>query len=832
MLYAEVILPLAIGTYHYIVPKSIEDSIQIGDRVSLHFGAKRIYTAIIRSLSNELPHGLDEKKLRIIDKKLDENAILNSNILSLMDWIAEYYSCPLGLVLDRVMPKELLPNSQTIIKLNEDVDISTELNETDVAILDILKYEKNKSAKIEQIQSKLNKNAFASFEKLLDLGLISSNENLISRYNAKTDTFVSLFEAYRSEDTLNSLLDKLKRAPRQSKIVLDFLKIALEKKDYSISVRAKELYKEDKNAYTALNILIKKNIFLSFKKEVSRIENNNLPEVNTIYNPEKVSQLKDGTTLLWSNSYIDRETEILNQIRLTLDSGKQVLFLSPSSYDLPSAQQFIAQIQATAGNYPVYFYHRFVSPLKRIELFKSISSKNNPFIVIGTRSAIFLPMPNIGLIVVDQEHEYMYKEQQKAPKYHTRDIAIMLSHIAKNKLLLTSETPSLESYFNAMRGKYNLLRNDEPKRSITDNININLIDLKKLRKQKAISYENVISPKLEDAINATISKGQKVMLIQNRRAYSSAMICRNCNEVINCPNCDVSLHYHKVNNTLRCHYCDFSAYVPAHCPNCNMDNITYHNENNNDLFNIYGYGSQRIEEELKEKFSNYKILRIDSDTLQSKSKIEEIHNNIESDDIDIIIATPVVRNQALWSNIGLLAIIQLETILGFPDFRSTEKAFQLFHSLISSAMNNRFDNEVRFIIQTNDVDSNFINMLRDYDYYQFLNKEMQERELFKFPPFYRLTKLTLRSKNESILRKVSFDLYQLLKQKLGNDIVGQDYSPSISRIDQFYIREILLRRKFNVSHKLERKIIDECIDIIRRGEFAKQVDISIEADPL
>lgn len=841
MTYAYVILPLALDAgYHYIIPDRLIGCVGIGHRVSVHFGVKRIYTAIVVDISKDLPKDVSAEKLRFIDDILDDKPILSKDIIDLMWWMSDYYICPIGVVLQQVIPNELLPNSQTIIRLNRDFISEKPLSSLQNAILDILSQAKGYALPINKIQEKINTNAARVFEQLVEMRAIYQSEYLYDTFKPKTQRCVHISEENQNQESVNCIINKLGRAKSQQKVFLQILDSIYEgvyqkKSDsiYSAIIPVDDITKGDKNISVMIRNLIKKGVLNEYFLEVSRIsENGTNIKSEDIFDYKDIPLLSEGVNFLWAYNSKERENDILIRIRQTLDSGKNVVLLSPSAYDLPSSRKFIDKLENVVLPNKVFYYHRFVSSNKKIELFKTIRFEEKPFLVVGTRSALFLPVENLGLIIVDQEHEFLYKEQMRSPRYHTRDVTIMRAFFTKAKTLLASETPSVETVFNSLRKKYFLQKVISTSQNTSDvhNVFIDVVDIAKERKQRAIKYDSSISNVAQKAISEILSSNQKVLILQNRKGYIPYMICNECGESITCPNCDVSLNYHRERALMVCHYCGYQSILNTTCDKCGYSADA---KSKVPTFRSFGFGSQKVEDEIKNYFPNANILRIDGDSLQNKQQRDDIHKKIEIDEVDIIVATPVIRSQPIWNNIGLIVVVQLESIIGFPDFRATERAYQFIYNTMSSASSGKLDNDLKMIVQTNNIENPFVEIIKSSNYNKFVHTQLAERELFKFSPFYRLTKIIMKDRDKSKLSFASSILYSHLKNNLKNSIVSPVYTPSIAKIDNRYYEEILIRRPFDADYRKESIEIKYGIhQLSLTNKSLKTIDIVVDRDPL
>lgn len=836
MTYAEIIIPLALdSSYHYIVPDSLLGKVQLGHRVIVQFGPKRIYTAIVISISDTIPKDIDLIKIKSIEDVLDKEPIVNSQFIELIKWTSEYYFCPLGTVLENAIPSLLLTNSTTLIYLNSNFTPTKPLPKLLNDIIFFIKNSNNSSVSINKIESFTKRSVVKEIEQLLAIGAITKKETIEQKYKPRKEKYIYLSELYQSEIELSSIIDNLKKTKAQQQALISIanhLSYYHENK-FSTHILLKTIIQRYKISYSCIRTLIRKGILLEEWSDLVRInsENNSVSHLHKEL-PAPIKALSKGVNLLWSNTIAEREEGILVRVKETLESGRQVLILTPSAYNQPTARKFISAIQNIAQPYKTYFYHSLISEVKRAELFKSINNNKNPFVVIGSRTALFLPFNNLGLTVIDHEHEYMYKEQLRSPRYHARDLAIIKSSLSSSNILLCSSTPSVETVFNTLRGKYNNEKISYPNKTLNtykDKFDIQIVDIKKQRSQRAMPYNSSISLTLRQEIKATLDNHQRVLLIQNRRGYSSFIACSICSNSLKCPYCDISLNYYKESNNLLCHYCGYSTPLPHQCPSCNNSSPSDKNES---IFKLYGYGSEKIEEEINTLFPEAKTLRIDSDSLQNKQQQTQIQQQIIDGDVDVIIGTPIIRTQPIWDNIYLIAIIQIESIIGFPDFRAGERALQLIYSLINSISEKR-DGHTKLLIQTTDPTNNFITQIQRKDYNRFIHEELKERELYHFSPFFRLTRISVRGHNMANTKNYANILSEKLKKLLKNSIVSPAYQPVIAKINNLYYQEIMVRREFRQSHKNETFIIKQILaELSSDNVLSKNINVVIDRDPM
>ncbi|WP_329903851.1 replication restart helicase PriA [Porphyromonas pogonae] len=849
MKYAEVILPLAVnGTFHYRIPFFLEDMVSVGKRVIVPFGTKRFYTGIVVSLSDALPMGITDAKLKNIDDVPDtpDQCIVNQDDIDLWYWVSSYYACSVGEVMHAALPAGLLPESKTIVKLNTSFEADSVLETTDQRILDLLDDAKGKELNMATLQKLVGKSAVTSFNRLIELGAICLQEQVLSRYTPRKRIFISLHPSYATdEEALCLLLDSLGRAVKQREVVEAMIDYC-ESVQLPLSTRIPRYLLSGRvpNAQSAIDALCKKGVLIKEELEVSRIisEAGQKPLPSSLGNNAPIThpkELSHGVTVYYAYNPHDKERFVVEHISRVIASGKQVLFLTPSAYNLPSSHHFIEQVEKASGG-KLFYYNSSTSDAVKVELFRHLSRSSEPCVVLGMRAAVFVPMKNVGLIIVDEEHEYLYKQQNPAPRFHARDVALWLAKQRGCDVLLTSETPSAETLFNVLRGKYEIIncyhqdniQDLNPTRD--ESVMIQTVNITEARDRKTMPRDSLVTPELKHEINRMLMLDKRVMILQNRRGYAPYIICNNCGSRVRCPHCDVSLTYYRNKKVLACRYCGFTDTVPQVCPSCGVHASEM--RSNVELFHYAGYGSERVEDEIQTLFPEASIVRLDSDILQSSRKAQEAHEKIARGDVDIYVGTQMIKGQPVWDDVGLIAVPQLESILGFPDFRSYERAYQLLYQLIlrSFFAGDQGNRPVKILIQTADPSNPFIQWLSKGNYSDFIKEQLAERKLLMFPPFVRMTIVIMKCYDEDIIEEAAQEYYALLEKNKKADIyILPPQKPSVSKIDLQYIRHIMLRRPLDVMFEEERKLLLTCKEYLYdNNATTRKVRIYFDVDPL
>lgn len=834
MIRIEVIIPLALeGLFSYAVPEQLigaTPDFGAGCRVVVPFGGKRYYTGVVFSIDRDA----EATTCKEVEQVLDAAPILPAAMLRQWEWMAYYYACPMGSILRDALPSGLLPESKTMLSLVENFVAEEALSEAEMYLLDTLGEKGTMTA--EQLERIIGRRLTRPLLRLIELGAIRTEEALQPRYRPKLARYLRLAPEYQTDEgALSSLVEGLARAPRQAELLMAFLhELEVTGQDYSGTLHRTALLEAVPKGDASLRALIEKGVLQQVLEPVSRLkqlqgEGRELPSI------AEVTPLTHPVTLYYGRTVEDKEAYILGQIAATLERGGQVLYLTPSVHSVPSAVGFMQRLAEVAGaNY--YPYHTLIGEAVRVETFLRLAQLEAPALVVGTRSAIYVPLSRLSLVIIDEEQEYLYKQQLVAPRYHARDVALWRAHQAGAKVLLATLTPSAEVLFHALRGKYQLLR-PEGSSLLSSPASqfvlpsIEAIDLKRLRQIREVEWGHTLTSYLIDEIRSTIARGKKVLLLQNRRGYAPYVTCDACQTRLLCPHCDVSLTYHRTRAALLCHYCGYVTALPEACPTCGATEVTTKVGQKPALRQV-GYGIERVEEELKERLPAYEVLRIDSDTFSSQKKRMELLEQIESGSAEILLGTQLIRNQPIWEGIGLIAVVQLDAVLGVPDFRSEERAYQLLYQLRLRSCAPENDCP-RYLIQTNSTEQTFIQSLRTGDYDAFISDVLAEREATNFPPFTRLTHLWLRGKDERLLASASLVLSQYLKGLLPQERVTSPQIPSVARLEGYYLRQIVIRRPFQQSYREERAAFASALQQLRLAlPESKRLQIYFDVDPL
>lgn len=792
MLFVDVIVPLPLdSTFTYNVPSHIHN-IEIGCRVIVQFGKKKYYTAIVVRIHEDEANNETKEIVSV----LDERPIILASQLEFWQWLSFYYMCPIGDVLKAALPSALKLESETFVLRIESFQAYTQLTPTEQQVF--YELSETKPSKILEVAKTLKiNNIVPHIKSLADKGAIYISESIKDVYTPKVESRIKLALDY-TEEALSETLNKLSRAKKQQHLLSVFLNLQIESgqsfSDYSIL--KKDLLDQAQVSQAILNELIDKNILKLFIQEISRFDYgmsspDNIKELNP-FQQKAFNQIQEAfnnqSVVLLHGVTASGKTEIYIQlIQEALNKNKQVLYLLP---EIALTTQITERLKSVFGDKLSVYHSRFTDN-ERAETWNTLLSKNGEgHVVLGARSSIFLPFNNLDLIIVDEEHESSYKQQDPAPRYNARNASIVLASIHKAKVLLGTATPSIESYFNALSGKYGLVSLTKRHEEI-ELPRIIPIDTKLLKKRKQM--KSVLSPPLIKEINNALGNNKQVILFQNRRGFSPIIECKTCSWTKLCDHCDVSLTYHKGQRLMVCHYCGATYDIPEICPNCETPTLVH-----------AGYGTERIEEEVQEIFPGKSIVRMDLDTTRSKKAYEQIISGVENQLTDILIGTQMVSKGLDFENVTIVGILNADSMLNYPDFRAHEKAFQLMTQVSGRA--GRKNKQGLVMLQTSQPQNQVISCVVNNDYKRFYEMQIDERRMFSYPPFRRLISIVLKGRDERILQEGAKQFATSLRYSFGEKVMGPT-QPVISRIQSLYIRTILLKIDNNASPKKIREAI-------------------------
>jgi len=772
--YVEVILPLPLeGTFTYVVPDALLDKVVPCVRLLVPFGKTKTYIGICDTYPSDHPNNNDDNdgiEYKAILAILDDGPVLLPQQLQLWHWIANYYMSPIGDVYKAALPSGLK---------GEDT------------------------------------------------------------YKPHTEVYVCLGKQFRGEQELHIALDGLARATKQQKVLMSYLELSgianvpelvstdvtqTDNKQHNQlrAVSKDELRNTTHCSLAIINSLIEKGILQTYRKEVSRLNNgydklqpnaiHALNDAQTIaYDKILLQMMAHNVTLLHGVTSSGKTEIYIHLIFKALQEHKQVLYLLP---EIALTVQITNRLRCVFGN-KLGIYHSRYNDEERVEIWQKQLS-NEPYeVILGARSAVFLPFQRLGLVIIDEEHENSFKQQDPAPRYHARSVAIVLAQMYGAKTLLGTATPSIESYRNAQLGKYGLVTLSQRYKDI-QLPTIEVVDIKDLRRRKLMS--GPFSPRLIAAVRDALQRGEQAILFQNRRGFAPMIECRTCGWVPHCPNCDVSLTYHKSMNVLTCHYCGYTERVPEQCPNCESKDIKGR-----------GYGTEKIEDEIMEVFPDARIARMDLDTTRTKNAYERLINDFSAGKTNLLIGTQMVSKGLDFDHVSVVGILDADNMLNYPDFRAYEHAFTMMAQVSGRA--GRKGKQGLVILQTRNPELPVIQQVVNNSYTAFYKSQLEERTAFHYPPFFHLIYIYIKHRNNDIVESASMELGSRIREIFGNRVLGPD-KPTVARVKTLHIRKIMLKLENGIDYKLAKQYLRSIRDTMMKEKRYGALTIYFDVDPL
>lgn len=753
MIYVDVILPVPLtGLFTYNLPEGVE--VKIGQRVLVSFGRNKTYVGIVaKTHRGPIP---TEVKIKPILQVLDVEPILLDTQLRLWQWIADYYMSPIGEVYKAALPSGLKAEDG---------------------------------------------------------------------YKPKMETYIRLTPQFRSEHALHVALDMLQRAPKQLKAIVDFLSLTTDSSTDPTIVAGTQLTRDELlnqgHTFQAVNSLIKRGILETYEQEVGRLNNGGEPHLEHIkplsapqqdaYNQIEFSFLKKNVTLLHGVTSSGKTEIYIHLIRQSLEQKKQVLYLLP---EIALTVQIMKRLQHVFGS-RLGIYHSKYSDAERVEIWQKQLSANPYDVILGARSAVFLPFQNLGLVIIDEEHETSYKQQDPAPRYHARSAAIILAQMFGAKTLLGTATPSLESYHNAKTGKYGLVELTQRYKGI-ELPEIQVVDIKDLQRRKMM--KGPFSPILLNKVREALERGEQVILFQNRRGYAPMIECKQCGWVPHCSHCDVSLTFHRNLNQLTCHYCGTVYQVPVECPACGSKE-----------FQTRGYGTEKIETDVRDIFPEARIVRMDLDTTRTRQAYERIISDFSAGRTNLLIGTQMISKGLDFDKVSVVGILNADIMLNYPDFRAYEHAFMMMAQVSGRA--GRKGKRGLVILQTKSPDLPLIQHVVRNDYAAFYRSLTVERQQFHYPPYYRLTYVFLKHHQDTVVNAAANEMGACLRQWLSGRVLGPD-KPGVSKVKSLSIRKIVLKFELGINlSEIRRYLLLAQQQILQDKRYAS-LQIYYDVDPL
>lgn len=817
--YADVILPLALPQlYTYAVPQHLCDSLSVGMRVIVPLGQKKIYAGLVETIHRSPNHTIEIKE--IIDC-IDDAPIVSAVQIEFWKWMAEYYMCSLGEVMKAALPAGLKLESETHVFLQTEHPNYSDFTPDEEMLVRILATKP--SLTIHQAGKMLKrKSILPVVASLIAQGVVCADEQIGNYYKPKRETYYSFAGNCESEQWLAAAFEMLKHAPKQKALLENLLAQFLEiiEKGIAGEFRKKDIVQKFGVSSQILSQLVQKNILHEFTKEVSRIDAS--PQVlleKTVLSAAQKQACADiekgfanAQVCLLHGVTASGKTEIyISLIHTALQQGKQVLYLVP---EIALTTQITQKLQAHFGD-TVGVFHSRMSDNERAEIWNRMQRQDEQQcnIILGVRSSVFLPFSSLGLVIVDEEHEPSYKQQDPAPRYHARDSAIVLARMTKASVVLGSATPSVESYYNVLAKKYCLV--DLPVRygnfSTPD---ISIIDLQKAYKRKQMKQH--FSKDLLTEIYTTLSQNQTVLLLQNRRGYSPFIECAACGHVPYCKHCDVSLTFHKTKQALVCHYCGYTQKLGNSCSACGSKQVQ-----------TKGFGTEKIEDEIQAFFPQYRVARMDADTTRGKNGFAQIISQLEQKKIDILVGTQMITKGLDFSSVGLVGVIHADNLLNMPDYRAFEQGFHKLLQVAGRAGRGDFAGKV--YIQTYTPEHPIITYVKEQNYSGFLHNQLQERQEFVYPPFVRLIRVVLKYYSADVCNAAAEYLKQLLPPEQFVAVLGPE-SPVIQKVQKRFAMHLLLKISRTVPYITTREVISNALRELKNHPDFKNVYVYCEVD--
>ncbi len=784
-LFADVILPLPFDyRFTYRVPSAFQPKIKNGIRVVVQFGKRKFFSALVYKLHQVRPEG--DFEIKDIDAILDDEPIIGEKQLRLWEWIANYYCCTMGEVFKAALPSGLKLESQTKVSLNPDAVFAEGLNDKENAV--VLLLESRKTATIQDLKQFLGiQSSFAILKLLLEKNAVIVEEQLRESYKPKSLSYVRLNPEFASEEKLNAALDALKKAKKQEILLKFFLAETMFADQPQTEISKKDLLELADASESALKGLEEKQFLEVFQKEIGRIERvlntelliKELSEAQQKAHDEILAQFETQQTVLLNGVTSSGKTEIyIRLIEEQLKAGRQVLYLVP---EIGLTTQIITRLKTAFGDLAGIYHSKF-NDAERVEIwFNVLNEKTGKTgqqyqVILGARSAIFLPFKNLGLIIVDEEHENSYKQFDPAPRYNARDMAILMGNIYGAKVLLGSATPSYETYFNARSNKYGLVNLTERFQGIEMP---ELITANTQEAQKRKQMRSVFTPELYDEIAAALVNKEQVILFQNRRGFAPFVQCGKCGWIPKCKYCDVSKTYHKNRSSLICHYCGHTSSLIIKCEECGSDEIKPR-----------GFGTEKIEDEIQLLFPEARVARMDLDTTRAKKAYEQLIWQFETGKINILVGTQMVTKGLDFDHVRVVGVLNADNLLNYPDFRSYERTYQLIMQVSGRA--GRKNKRGRVVVQTTQPNHPVIQDVIANDYYRLFSRQMAERKMFRYPPYFRLIKIVVKHQNKERLDLSAMHLANSFREVFNRNVLGPEY-PLVGRIQMWFQKEILIK---------------------------------------
>lgn len=817
----QVILPLPLrDTFTYNVSDSVSDTVGIGTRVLVQFGRKKYYTAVVAGLDQTPPSAYEVKEVMAV---LDPEPALRYPQLKFWDWISDYYLCTVGEVMKASIPAGLKLESESIVTLNPDFDYEDgiRLTERQSEIVAALQHTGKDS--LAGIETTLGlKNVAPHVNALLAAGIVRMEEKIVERYRPKCVTMVRLLCDRNDSARVESIFDMTSRSPKQQAVLLAYMDLSgFSKRGGNATAVERDLLLRTAAVTPAvLKALVDKGILEIYKEKVNRFaasadtaprsvilsdaQAKAVKEIKESFRNHAITLLHGVTGSGKTEIYCDLINEVLAQ-------GNQVLFLVP---EISLTTQLTDRLRKVFGE-RLLVYHSKFSDSERVDIWNRLLHSNEPLVVLGVRSSVFLPFARIGLIVVDEEHEASYKQYDPAPRYNARDAATVLASMHGAKTLFGSATPSVETYWKAQNGKYGLVTLSERFEGAVQP-EVEIVDMRLMRKQKSV--KGIISTPLRKVTRDALDGGWQAIMFQNRRGFAPVVVCRTCGWSPKCGNCDISMVYHKGSQLLRCHYCGYTQTLPTLCPACGENTLEK-----------YGYGTERIAEEIQEEFPDKKISRMDLDTTRNKQSYQDLIEDFAEHHTDILVGTQMISKGLDFAKVKVVGVLNADTLLNFPDFRSNERAFNMLEQVAGRA--GRRQEMGKVIIQTSKPEERVLEHVKNHDYISYYNEELVDRQKYNYPPFTKIINIYVRNKDAAVCDAAAVMLTLELRKVFGGRALGPE-RPFVGRVNTWYIQQIMLKVETAASMKKVKALLHQVYERIAPAVQIKSSQIHYDVDPV
>lgn len=823
-MFAEILLPLPLqGSFTYSVPDDILPHIKTGSRVIVPFGRKKFYTGIVESLVSTAPEGFEVKPISMV---LDDGPVVRYPQLKFWNWIADYYLCSPGEVYKAAVPAGLKIESETYLQDNPDYEEDPErrLTEREVLVMATLRNADKRMSLGELGRATGFTNISAIVGRLLDKDAVIVSERLVERYRSRKETYVRLSCPPGDQEAIHGYFDAVKGAKKQETALLSLLELSghhrASESNPPREITRAELLERSGVTTSILLAMQKKGIIETYTKEINRFRYNGLVAGTLPTLSEAQGKALDEIHKSWFDNDItllhgvtsSGKTEIyIHLIDYALRHNRQVLYLVP---EIALTTQLAHRLQRVFGD-KVMIYHSKFSDNERVDLWRKLLHSSEPCVVLGARSSVFLPFSSLGLVIVDEEHEASYKQVDPAPRYNARDASLMLARMHGAKSLLGSATPAIDTYYKATTGRYGLVNLTTRYENVALP-DIELVDMKLARRKGEVT--GTFAAPTVAMVNEAVANGKQAILFLNRRGYAPIARCKQCAWVPKCENCDVSLTYHRRLDRLVCHYCGTQYPLPKVCPACKEPAIE-----------IIGYGTERVEDEVAETFPEASLARLDLDTTRSKDGYENIIDDFSKGKTNILVGTQMVTKGLDFDGVSAVAVLNADTLINFPDFRSSERAFNMLEQVAGRA--GRRDSRGTVKIQTYSPDHPLFAYLLNHDYYGFYENELSERRTFNYPPFTKIIYIYMKHRDPRELYNLSCRYADRLRQLFGNRVNGPD-EPQVARIQSLYIRRIMLKIETTASMTKVKAILRSVYDEMHVYPAMRTAQVYYDVDPM